>query len=432
MIAEVYRILRVSTAIFSATMIAVSARAAVSAEPENTVVFRHGDKPYVNIRTPQILVTQKGTLLALAQGRQSDHDQSENDIIFKRSTDGGATWSPAKIAADAGRDTLNSICVVQVRETGRIIIMGSIIPYGYEYADFKYLSPGMQGYQRRHGRADRPHLKLGYEGNEIQRSYVVTSDDDGQTWSPITDVTKSTKLPPPMVWVMPGPGIGIQLKHGPHAGRIVMPCYARWLNMNSTTPVPEEERGGARYECAPYAVYSDDRGKTWQRGELSRPGKSAPGKKSPGTYTNETQMVELDDGTVMLNSRAGSARNVARSTNGGMTWSPLQVDEYLKITETAAGLIKYSSRRDGEKSRLLFSNPIVKNRIEGRIWLSYDEGKTWPHFKVIEPGKFSYSTLARLPDGRIGCLYDGNEGVRFAKLTLAWLTDGKDVGTHKP
>jgi sialidase-1 len=411
---------------------ATAASTAPVPEPEFTVVFKKDEK-YALIRTPQILVTKAGTLLAVAQGRLSDHDQSENDIIAKRSTDGGKTWSPYVIVADAGRDTLNSINVVQVRETGRVIVMGSIIPFGYEYANPKYLSPGMQGYQKRNGRYDRPFISLGYEGNDIQRAYVVTSDDDGRTWSPMTDVTREAKMPPPMVWVMPGPGIGLQLQYGPHAGRIVMPCYARWLNPNSTTAVPGEERGSARYEHAPYMVYSDDRGKSWKRGELAKPGKPPAGKKSPGTYTSEPQIVELDDGTLMLNARAGTTRNVSRSRDGGVTWDPVLVDDSLKVTETAGGIIAYSRARDGEKGRLLFSNPVAARRTEGRIWISYDEGRTWPHYRVLVPGAFSYSTLARMPDGRVGCLYDGEgKQVWLARFPIAWLEARNDAAPVAP
>ena len=65
------------------------------------------------------------------------------------------------------------------------------------------------------------------------------------------------------------------------------------------------------------------------------------------------------------------------------------------------------------------------------VRLSDDEGKTWPVEKLIHPGPSSYSSLVRLPDGDIGLVYEGGEKhrrewIRFARISLSWLTDGKD------
>src|SRR5688500_5075772 len=92
--------------------------------PQFSTVFAGKEGPYAVIRTPQLLVTQAGTLLAFAQGRSSSHDCSNNDIILKRSTDGGKSWSGLQVIADEGKDALNSICMVQDRKTGRILVIG--------------------------------------------------------------------------------------------------------------------------------------------------------------------------------------------------------------------------------------------------------------------------------------------------------------------
>ena len=63
--------------------------------------------------------------------------------------------------------------------------------------EFRYLSPGMQNYQRRQGRENRPAIRPGYEGPDICRTFLIFSDDDGRTWSPIQDITRWAKHEPP-------------------------------------------------------------------------------------------------------------------------------------------------------------------------------------------------------------------------------------------
>ncbi|MHC4507853.1 MAG: sialidase family protein, partial [Planctomycetota bacterium] len=62
--------------------------------------------------------------------------------------------------------------------------------------------------------------------------------------------------------------------------------------------------------------------------------------------------------------------------------------------------------------------------------LSYDEGKTWPVSKLLHDGPSAYSCLTVLPDGDIGCLYEGGDTrygeIVFAGFSLEWLADGKD------
>ncbi len=75
------------------------------------------------------------------------------------------------------------------------------------------------------------------------------------------------------------------------------------------------------------------------------------------------------------------------------------------------------------------------------IRLSYDEGKTWPVKKVLEPGPAGYSDLAVGPDGSIFCFFErgGFSGDPFQTHELclsrchARLADGRrDHGASSP
>ena len=65
------------------------------------------------------------------------------------------------------------------------------------------------------------------------------------------------------------------------------------------------------------------------------------------------------------------------------------------------------------------------------VRLSYDEGVSWPVSRLLDERPSAYSSLAVLPDGKIGCLYERGEEsayekITFARFSLGWLTDGKD------
>jgi sialidase-1 len=104
-----------------------------------------------------------------------------------------------------------------------------------------------------------------------------------------------------------------------------------------------------------------------------------------------------------------------------------------------------AKRPEQDKDCLLFVNP---NNPEGRerrnltVKLSYDEGRTWPVAKAIEPGTSGYADLATGPDGTIYCYYErGTAGggaanprsLCLARFDLEWLTDGRDsLGSEDP
>ena len=176
-------------------------------------------------------------------------------------------------------------------------------------------------------------------------------------------------------------------------------------------------------EATNHVIYSDDHGKTWHLGGSTDP------------KTDENQLVELSDGSLMLNIRnyrEQGHRGISLSKDGGLTWSPVVSDPILIEPVCMASLIRYTEIPQFTKNRLLFSNPATQNeRIKMTVRLSYDEGKTWPVAKLLNPGPSAYSCLAVLPDGQIGCFYERGdhsayEKVTFARFSLEWLTDGAD------
>lgn len=365
-----------------------------AADPETTDVFVPKADGFKSIRIPAVVVTKKGTVLAFAEGRAANTDQAKNKIILKRSTDGGKTWSKVAIIAHDGDKSLNNPCAVVERASGRVLLIYQSYPAGIGERSSK--------------------LQTGHDGDMIVRNWIITSDDDGLSWSKPRDITRTTKRPKVVTTLSSGPGIGIQLRHGKHAGRILIPFNEGPFGVWNI-----------------YTIYSDDQGKTWRLGDIAPGGLVDLAKGRKTSTVNEAQVVELADGSVRFNVRrwAGKAvRKTCVSSDGGVTWSKVEDVPELVDPSCMASIFRYTDPADGGKSRILYSGPQSTRRENGTVFLSYDEGKTWPVKRTLQKAAFAYSCLTVLPDGTIGCLYEANGAgkIVFARFTLDWLTQGKD------
>ena len=360
-----------------------------AAEPVFTDVFRSGESGYASIRIPAVVVTRGGVVLAFAEGRQKPQDQAENDIVLRRSTDAGATWGPLQVVAADGSHSLNNPTAVVEGDSGRVFLMYQRIP----------------GHLTEHS----AETATGFEGPNVYRNFLTWSDDEGATWSAPVDVTTTTKRPAGATTVASGPGVGIQLTRGPHAGRLILPFnegpFWKWQN---------------------FAVISDDKGKTWRCGD-NVPGAFVPDPKhGERSQINEVQMVEMSDGSVRLNSRPFAGARVRKSSvsrDGGVTWSKVEDVPELPCPSCMASVLRYSFDDAGGRGRMLFSGPRGTKRAAGTISLSTDDGATWPVRKELWPGFFAYSVLTRLPDGTIGCLFEADDYGRivFSRFPISWL-----------
>ena len=348
--------------------------------PVQTDVYVAGTDNVHTYRIPAMVVSPNGTLLVFCEARKERiTDASPTDMVLKRSTDGGKSWLPMQVLIPGkGKEAITNPCPVIDRTNGTIVLFS------------------ISAHKIRQGR---------------HRHLTTASNDDGKTWSKAVDV--GGRITPYDDTFISGPGVGIQTR----TGRLVIPgCTGKYNN---------ETRTGLYSRV----LYSDDHARTWKLGQ------------PVSVFTNECQVVELEDGKLMLNMRENtgkSCRAVAISGDGGQTWAEPYWDRALNECPCQASFIRYTSRKGGEKSRLLFANPDVAGRQYGvvprtrmTIRLSYDEGKTWPVEKLIHPGPSSYSSLVRLPGGDVGLVYEGGakhrrEWIRLARISLAWLTDGRD------
>lgn len=350
------------------------------ADLEQQDLFISGEGGYAFYRIPVLLATQEGTLLAFAEGRRDGGgDAGRIDTVLRRSTDGGATWGPLQVVWSDGENTCGNPAPVQDRETGRILLL-----------------------QTWNLATDTERMILAGESEDTRRVFASHSDDQGATWAPHRDITDDTKLPH-WRWYATGPVNAIQ--HS--SGRIVVPAN-------------HSDHSDDLHYYRSHVVLSDDGGDTWRLGGL------LPEK------TNESTVVELQDGTLCLNMRSYhgiNRRALAYSADGGESWSSVFLDTTLIEPICQASLLRHD--RDGG-AYLLFSNPASTIRERMTVRLSADGGMTWPASRVLHEDFAAYSNLAVLPDGRIACLYERDvDGKRYGRITFAafdfdWLAAGTE------
>ena len=351
-----------------------------------------------NYRIPAITTAPNGDLLISYDERPKDNGNGGSDapnpnhIVQRRSTDGGKTWSAPTY-------------IHQGTETGKKV--GYSDPsYVVDHQTGTIFNFHVKSYDQGWGGS---RAGTDPEDRNVIHAEVSSSTDNGWTWTHRTitaDITKDN----PWVSRFAASGQGIQIHHGTHAGRLVQQYTIKTA-------------GGA---VQAVSVYSDDHGTTWQAG-------------SPvGTGMDENKVVELSDGSLMLNSRASDGsgfRKVATSTDGGQTWSEPVSDTSLPDSVDNAQIIRAfpNAAPDDPRAKVLLlshsPNPRPWSRDRGTISMSCDDGASWATGKVFHEPFVGYTTIAVQSDGSIGLLSedasDGASygGIWYRNFTMSWVGD---------
>jgi sialidase-1 len=344
------------------------------------------------------VVTKRGTLLAYCGARKdlSKGDWSPADVLLRRSTDGGRTWEPSRMIAGNGKDLTDNVVAIADRQTGAVHIL--------------------------------------YQKNYL-RVFEIDSNNDGRTFTAERDITAvfdAFKSEYDWNIATPGTGHGIQLRNG----RLIASI---WIAKGEVHP----DGTRAHAPAAMATIYSDDHGRTWKRGAIIA--RDSEQIKSP----NETVATQLPDGKVMVNIRSGGTdhlRAVSVSEDGISGWSPLHFDPQLFDPTCDAGLLTASASA-GARPVVYFSNPDSRD-VPGaldRKWrvrenltvkVSEDNGQSWSHERVIDPGITGYSDLAS-KDATLLVIYESGsqlgsqtkpDHLTVARVSKAWLMEGPRPG----
>lgn len=344
-------------------------------------VRKRNDDNVNTYRIPGLATTNEGTLIAVYDvRRKSGVDlQGDIDVGMSRSVDGGDTWEPMKVIMDLkewggkpqDENGIGDPCVLVDRKTNTIWV-AAVWAHGH---------PG-----KRNWHASKPGMKP----QQTSQFVLVKSEDDGTTWSDPINITSQIKDPKWQL-LLQGPGKGITMRDG----TLVFPAQFK-----------DEKR-------MPHStiIFSKDHGKTWKIGTGAK------------SNTTEAQVVELNDGSLMLNMRdnRGGSRSVYVTKDLGKTWQK-HVSSRGALPEPVcmASLIKHNC--SDKKSVLVFSNPAtIKGRHNMTLKISHDDGVSWPEkYQTLyhQSGCYGYSCLTSIDKNTIGVLYEGGGEILFLKIPV--------------
>ncbi|GAB6185083.1 sialidase family protein [Thermopirellula anaerolimosa] len=345
--------------------------------PRETVVFAEKENGYFAYRIPAVLTAADGSVLAFAEARKYNLSDpggkgQDIDLVVKRSRDGGRSWLPMQVIEDAGEywSAANPAPLLD-RRTGRVWLF------------YVRCEPGRGSHEARPGTDD-------------VRNLIRFSDDHGATWSEPIDVTRTARDYDDPQWrvTIPGPGGAVQSS----TGRLIVPCwkYAPYRN---------------------FTLYSDDHGKTWQRGEILPNEEGA----------DESQLVQRCDGVLWMDCRqqTGPRRLLFESRDDGTTWAPIGPGQ--AVTPVMCAVERLTCRADGgDHNRIVFSGPRGPGRKGLTLWTLYDDDREFKNPRSISDGPAAYSDLTVLPDGTLGVLWEKGtvhpyQQIVFTCVNLSWL-----------
>jgi sialidase-1 len=351
---------------------------------------KHKDDGVHTYRIPALTTTPKGTLLCVydMRRRMGRDLQEDIDIGLSRSTDGGQTWEPVRVIMDMGKygglpeeqNGCSDPGIIVDHKTGEIFC----------FAVWMHGNPGKHQWT---GDGSLP----GYEIGKAAQILMVSSKDDGRTWTKPANMTR--KLKKAEWWLFaPSPQQGINLADG----TLVMPVQGR-------------DAKGVEFSTI---MTSGDHGATWTVGAPAYSGGS------------ECQAVELGDGSIMLNMRNEHERfrAVFVTKDLGKSWQPHETNGKTLVEPNCNGsLLRVDYTEAGAKKHvLLFANPhSQKGRTHQTIQVSFDDGRTWPasHHLLLDEGRGAgYPSLTRVDDRHVGIVYEGSQAhLVFEKIPLSGL-----------
>ena len=362
-------------------------------------VFTSGEEGHKSYRIPAIIHAPNGDLLAFAEGRvHGSGDYGDVNIVMKRSTDNGKTWS-----------SLSTVVDYDVLQAGNPAPVVDVSDPAYpKDRIFMFYNTGNN------------HEGEIRKRNGLREVWYKTSTDNGHTWSEAVNITAQTHRPnQPNLnpeyrfsedWrsYANTPGHSLQIQKGPYKGRI-------YVAANHSSGNPKNDF--IDYDA--HGFYTDDHGKTFKLSKnLDFPG------------SNEATAAEISNGGLLFNARnqKGDVRQriAAWSSDGGATWDAIRFDPNLPDPVCQGSILSIGTKK--RKSVLAFINAAdTKYRDNLTLRISFDEGKSWPVATVVDkspttpPRDYTaYSDIVKTGKKKIGVLYEKENYSQIVYKVMKW------------
>lgn len=375
------------------------------------VALRQADQDGVAVsRIPGLTTSKEGTLMAVFDARwDSARDlQGNMDIALQRSFNKGKTWQPMQVILDMKQwgglpEKFNGVSDASIlvdEKSGTIFVAGLWMHGVLDKESGKWIEGLDEESDAWTHQWQGKGSQSGFGVKQTSQFLVTQSSDNGESWSEPVNITSAKKEE---WWLYaPAPGRGITLRNG----TLVFPSQGR-------------DKQGVPFSNI---TWSSDGGKTWKAS-------------NPAFYdVTECAVVELADGSLMLNMRDNRNRNnklengrrICITKDMGETWSEHPTSRKALIEPTCMGSLHrhHYTCKDQPKSILLFSNPSSRVRRD-KITLraSYDDGMTWKKNDAILLDQYrgwGYSCITSVDEETIGILYESSQAqMVYQEIKLA-------------
>ena len=385
-----------------------------------------GKKKVSRAFQPTFTVTRDSTVFCFCQGRLGEGwDDDVKAILMNKSEDGGRSWGQFRtISAPMNHFALSAYTFEESGQEKLAVVVCVDLNLTRDFYRDTEASVGL-----------RPDFDL-FALPEWQPCVLLRllSGDGGKTWD--YEMIDGDRSPlgrecsghvPAFINMI---GQIQKVESGPHAGRIFTsgPVYAKPVGEPMTANFRDHHAVGSA------VLYSDDCGASWKMDGIAA-----------DYLANESSAVLIEGGKKLLmvrrlnhekmmekypvknEYRPGYGHRIFQtSEDWGKTWS-----DYRAVP--LSGVPCHGTLcRIGE--RLYFSIPQgvgddveadwTHGRERGTIYFSDDDGETWTP-RVVEPGRFSYSTVGPLSETEQICFFAegnlGDFGVACRIFNDAWL-----------
>lgn len=315
-----------------------------------SLVFSGPDSISKFYRIPAIATLPDGTLVALADRRlESNLDlPAKIDVVCRRSTDGGQTWSDVIDVAINDEGGGYGDPALGMDRNGNLVAMFT------------------------HGNG----LWQSVPGNHAT-IWSSRSTDGGLTWSAPTNITAG------LFSQTPGEAPVTAISAFASSGHILTTRDGTmWFVLVAR---PDEKPGGPLHAIV---CRSTDNGLTWSA--IPTPA---------DTYADESKLVELPDGRLLMSirNRLQGYRKFTVSSDRGLTWSKPVVSTTLPDPACNGEILALP---DGTLIHSINNSHTKREKIT--LFASDDLGASWTPFFEACPGGGAYSTLTLIDSDTLG------------------------------